>query len=142
MELKKTLMHRTLHWSSKQLVVQISVPRRERRRPDWPSDRQPDWYCCVDLKLVPGKRVDHARAFGIDGWQAVEGAMWHVKGVVEQRYPDAYLFEPGGGPFFALMFSGDFMGEFRDKLRKHLEREHSRMVAILYKEIKKRKSQR
>lgn len=143
MELKKIFMHRRLHWSSKQLVVQISVPKRERRRPDWPSGRQPNWYCWVDIELVPGKKVNHERAFGIDGWQAVEGAMWHVQRVVEQRYPEAYLFEPGGGPFFAIMFSdgGTLFGEFHERLRKHLEKEHSRMVADLHQEIKRRKSQ-
>lgn len=142
MERKKTFVHRTLHWSSKQLVAQISVPHRERRKSDWPRDRKSNWYCWIDIKLVPGKRVSHERAFGIDGWQAVEGAMWHVQRVVEQGYPEAYLFEPGDGPFFAIMLSGSLLGEYHEKLRKHLEKECARKTAELNQDIKRKPGQK
>ncbi|HET6248988.1 MAG TPA: hypothetical protein VFE47_14925 [Tepidisphaeraceae bacterium] len=95
MEIQKAIAQRTLHWSSKQLLVQVGVPVARYRGTEW--------HCTVEIRLVPGRRILHERVIGIDGWQSVGLAMEFAQRIIDEQFPDAYLFEPGDGPDFSII---------------------------------------
>jgi hypothetical protein len=139
MKSNKVFVFRKLHWSSKQLVAQISVPMPENQQTDWPRNHQPNWYCWVDIKLIPGKRVHHERVVGIDSWQAVENAMWLVQKVIQKSYAGAYAFEPEGGPFFAFLAGNDLPmpDRYNKVLYKHVENEFTRKKEELWQKFRR-----
>jgi hypothetical protein len=93
----------------------------------------------VDIKLVPGKRVVHDRSVGIDGWQSLENAMQNAQQIIEEKYPEAYLFELGDGRFFSIMLSGWGMldSNYYEKLRKHVADEWAKKLGELCHEMKR-----
>jgi len=89
----------------------------------------------VNIKLIPGKRVHHERVIGIDGWQSVQIAMCLVQKIIEERYPDAYAFEPGDGTGFPLIVQETLPHQYFEQLREYLETECARKTEELSKEI-------
>ena len=92
MKRQKPLVERTLHWCSKELIVQVTAPTRRNPRADW--------HCWLNITMAPGKRVHHERVRGVDSWQCVQNAMYFVQGTLEQKLPGAYAHEEGDGGFF------------------------------------------
>lgn len=134
MESKKLFIQKVLHWSSKQLVAQVSAPI--------PRFRRTEWHCWLDMKLIPGKRIHHERVIGIDSWDSVQIAMYAAQKIIAERYPDAYAFEPGYGTGFPIIVQNTLPDGYFERLREHLETECAQKTAELSQEIRRRKSGR
>jgi hypothetical protein len=131
METKNVFAQRILHWSSKQLVVKVGAPATR--------FRGTQWYCWLDIKLKPGKRVHHERVIGEDGWQSLLLAMSAAQQIIEEKYPDAYAFEPNGGTFFPLIVHESLPHEYFIRLREHLEAECVRKTEEFGQDMIKRR---
>jgi hypothetical protein len=127
MENNRVFAQRILHWSSKQLAVQVSAPI--------PRHRGTEWHCWLDIKLIPGKRVHHERVIGIDSWQSVEIAMYAAQKIVDERYPGAYAYEPGNGTQFPFIVQESLPHEYFKQLREHLKTECARKTEELHQEF-------